>query len=458
MPVSVACRAGARKPAAPWAVYRLSRTAGRVFDRARVRHAGVVFRRLLASTYGGRAWARLLYALVAGPLSLLGAVYLVVAGVAGSVLAVTIVGVPALAGILLGARAGGAGHRWLARTLLRAPIPPPPPVRAHAGVLNWIGSTLTDATNWRCVAYLVLQVPLGLATSAATVGWWLAGSLLAAYPVWSRSLTYESDGRVYHGTVGIGGLTFDTWPRATLLIVAGALVLLAAPWATRALLWPATRLARVLLGPSRVARLQQARAAVILDATAQLRRIERDLHDGAQAQLVALAMHLDLARHELALGNATTVASLLDTAHREATRAIDELRDLVRGIHTPVLDNGLGPALGTLTARMAIPVDLAIDGQRRASPAIETITYFTASELLTNVARHSRARRAAVSLSTSRPGWLRLTVRDDGIGGARPAGGLAGLATRIHAVGGRMDLASPAGGPTVVVVELPESP
>jgi signal transduction histidine kinase len=122
-----------------------------------------------------------------------------------------------------------------------------------------------------------------------------------------------------------------------------------------------------------------------------------------------------------------------------------------------VLDTGLGPALQTLAARSPVPVELDVQLAHRPSPAIETIAYFTAAELLVNVAKHSGASSAVLALAPGRPGWLRLTVRDDGTGGARPtpAGGLAGLAYRVGAVDGSIDLASPPGGPTVVTVELP---
>ena len=133
-----------------------------------------------------------------------------------------------------------------------------------------------------------------------------------------------------------------------------------------------------------------------------------------------------------------------------------ELRDLARGIHPPVLDRGLGTALQTLAARSGVPVEVVIDLPQRPSAAIETIAYFCAAELLTNVAKHSGARHATLE-AVHVPGLVRVRVRDDGRGGARIAGGsgLAGLAERIRTVDGRLDIASPPGGPTVVTIELP---
>jgi signal transduction histidine kinase len=147
---------------------------------------------------------------------------------------------------------------------------------------------------------------------------------------------------------------------------------------------------------------------------------------------------------------------LVSAAHRTATEAINELRDLARGIHPAVLDAGLDPALATLAARSAVPVELIVDVPDRPSPSIETIAYFCAAELLTNVAKHSGARRATLE-AVQVPGMLRIRVSDDGVGGVRldAGGGLRGLAERVRTVDGRLEVSSPRGGPTTVTVELP---
>jgi signal transduction histidine kinase len=213
----------------------------------------------------------------------------------------------------------------------------------------------------------------------------------------------------------------------------------------------------------RVRELEQSRAQVVDDSAARLRRIERDLHDGAQAQLVAVTMKLGLATKKVGrmidgtepvdLGR---VMELVVAAHHGAKEAVAELRDLARGIHPPVLDQGLGIALTTLAARSELPVELVIDLPERPSAAIETIAYFCAAELLTNVTKHSGARRATLE-AVHASGLLRVLVSDDGCGGARVegGGGLAGLADRISTVDGRLRLSSPAGGPSQVTVELP---
>jgi signal transduction histidine kinase len=193
------------------------------------------------------------------------------------------------------------------------------------------------------------------------------------------------------------------------------------------------------------------------DSAATLRRIERDLHDGTQARLVALAMNVGLAKEKLAEGgDPAEAAALLDRAHTTAKDAIAEVRDLARGIHPPVLDAGLDAALATLCAHSAVPVELRTQLGARPSPAIETIAYFCAAELITNVAKHSGARRAVLDAGTV-DGQLRLSVSDDGCGGAHLGGGsgLTGLSDRVRTVDGRLTVDSPPGGPTTVTVDLP---
>jgi signal transduction histidine kinase len=243
----------------------------------------------------------------------------------------------------------------------------------------------------------------------------------------------------------------------------GALAWLAAlPLAGAALIfWTVYRLQQDSV--LRVRELEESRASLVEDSAARLRRIERDLHDGAQAQMVAVAMKLGLAREKLggmidgpAHADLERVLDLVDAAHRGAKEAITELRDLARGIHPPVLDHGLGTALTTLATHSDLPVDLVVDLPERPSAAIETIAYFCAAELLTNVTKHSGARHATLE-AVHVPGLLLVRVSDDGSGGARieARGGLAGLAERVRTVDGRLQISSPAGGPTVVAVELP---
>ena len=192
--------------------------------------------------------------------------------------------------------------------------------------------------------------------------------------------------------------------------------------------------------------------------------MERDLHDGAQVRLAALAMSLGMAREKLGAGDQpadlASIRELVESAHRGAKDALSELRDLVKGIHPPVLDSGLPDALATLAAASALPVELRADVPVRPTEAIETIAYFCAAELLANATKHSSANQVVVRAGIQGPGpesRLVLQVGDDGTGGADLArgSGLAGLAQRVAVVDGRLAIVSPPGGPTLITVELP---
>lgn len=325
------------------------------------------------------------------------------------------------------------------------------PVRRLTTDSGWWGAAARDRPAWRARAYLALKLPVALgmfaAPAAGIVGIWV--------------------GLLAHSTYGFEPFGSDT-ALILLLMAAGTALTVATQGLTHAAVSADRRLIRALLGPpltQRVADLEQTRAHAVDDSVARLRDIERDLHDGAQAQLVGLAMKLGLARQKLGAGagEGTLVPAeldraieLVDAAHRGAIEAITELRVLARGIHPPVLDNGLPDALATLAARSAVPVELVTDIPQRPSAAIETIGYFCAAELITNVAKHSGARHASLE-AVHVPGLLRIRVSDDGRGGARPdaGGGLAGLAGRVRTVDGRIEIASPDGGPTEVTVELP---
>jgi signal transduction histidine kinase len=296
-----------------------------------------------------------------------------------------------------------------------------------------------------------------------------ADSSPPARPVLMRLLVREFEyrrPRLYAG-VRIGCGVFN--------VVLGVALLASVPWAgplgwlgalplagAALIFWTVYRLQQDSV--RRVQELEQTRTRLVDDSAARLRQIERDLHDGAQAQMVAVTMKLGLAVKKLGGMTDGTGQTDLDralelvvAAHRGAKEAIAELRDLCRGIHPPVLDQGLGIALTTLAARSDLPVEMVIDLPERPSAAIETIAYFCAAELLTNVTKHSGARHATLE-AVHVPGLqLRVRVSDDGCGGARAGarGGLAGLAERIRTVDGTLRLSSPPGGPSVVTVELP---
>jgi signal transduction histidine kinase len=240
------------------------------------------------------------------------------------------------------------------------------------------------------------------------------------------------------------------------------------PWAALLVRQLDTRAAAALLGPNRARELQrrveslaESRSEVVDAADAERRRIERDLHDGAQQRLVSMAMNLGLARRMLkglpVDEQAPRAMEVIEEAHREAQAAIVELRDLVRGLHPVVLeDRGLDAALSGIAARAPLPVRLTVELKQRASPAVEAVAYFVVSEALANIAKHAHASRADVSVRQS-GSRIVITVLDDGVGGADPAKGtgLSGLRQRAASVDGTLAVSSPPGGPTTLTVELP---
>jgi signal transduction histidine kinase len=207
---------------------------------------------------------------------------------------------------------------------------------------------------------------------------------------------------------------------------------------------------------ARLREVEQRRADVVRAAEAERRRIERDLHDGAQQRLIHLVLTLGMVRHQFADDPAGALP-LLETAQEQARQAIVELRDLTRGLHPPVLaDRGLDAALSALAARSPVPVTIDVRLDRRPPRLIESVAYFMVSEALSNVAKHARASHARVGLSATRDALL-VQVTDDGVGGATltRGSGLAGLADRAHGVDGDLTVHSPPGGPTVLEMELP---
>jgi len=405
------------------------------------------------------------YGLAGLPLAAAGFVGIVTLLAVGLVFIITPLGLWIIALAVRSAQGLGSLHRRLAAALLDEHVRAAQ-FRPAPGILGWRRGVLGDPVGWRAIGYLMLKLPVAILGCVVTVAMLAYGAILLSYPVTREldgSVFRSGSGAVRHG-LSIAGLRLDSWPAALAVSVAGAGLILLAPWAIGKALMPDRLLIRGLLGRSwtseRLQDLQETRARAVDDATATLRRIERDLHDGAQARLVALAMNLTMAREELAghgsAGELARTRNLVDIAHQQTKEAISELRDLARGIRPPILDNGLGAALATLVTRGGVPVELSADIPVRPSAAIETIAYFCAAELLTNVARHSGARSAAVDV-TGPDGLLRMTVTDDGTGGARPGdgSGLAGLASRVGTVDGRIGIDSPAGGPTVVTIELP---
>jgi signal transduction histidine kinase len=422
-----------------------------------------------------RTRAELGYWLLAFPLSLAGilpVLLLLVPGLALTAsLAGAVIGLTLLALVTRIGRALGSAHRRLAVARLDAAVPGPAPFRPGHGILGRLDARLRDLAGWRAIAYLLLRLPLAAVGLYLSLVPWVAGLFYLSYPFWWLVLPLQgrgTDGQVHPLPIStpfpVGGAHITTFAGALGVFLLGIVLLAVAPWTTRLAVMVDLWLIRNLLGSSgrteRIHALEASRARAVDDSAATLRQVERDLHDGAQARLVALAMHLGRARDQLGSDgeppDVSRARELLAAAHQGAKDALTELRDLARGIHPPALDGGLEDALASLTAGSATPASLSADVGVRPTPAIETIAYFCAAELLTNVARHSRAGRVAVDVIAG-DGSLVLSVTDDGDGEAwrRPGGGLAGLEQRVGTVDGTLRILSPAGGPTVVTIELP---
>ncbi|MFJ3763462.1 sensor histidine kinase [Streptomyces sp. NPDC090082] len=416
--------------------------------------------------FEARTWRAFGYVLIGLPLSVLWFALSVAFVSAGAGLLITFLGVPILAGALAMCRGFGTVERARARGLLGLDVAAPEPVRGRTGgAFSWMGAVLKSGASWRHLLYAILHMPWAVFSFSVTVALWGWGWSLFTYPLWQWTFPawVGQDGIQLYGDA-THALYLDAPFEIAVTSLVGLVFVLVGPWVLRGLVSVDRLLVSGLLGPSRLAsrvtELESDRGVVVDTAAADLRRIERDLHDGAQARLAALAMDLGLAKDKVAR-DPKAAAVLVDEAHGEVKLALQELRDLARGIHPAVLtDRGLDAALSAVASRCAVPVSVDVDLPARPAPAIEGIAYFTVSELLTNVTRHARARRAWVDVWRSGD-RLMLQVRDDGVGGAgagAAGSGLAGLAERVGAVDGVLAVDSPTGGPTTVTAELPWRP
>ena len=427
---------------------------------------------IVGEPFRKRSWAELVFFLASSCLVLVGAVILGVLGFAGLLLTIVFVGVLILSGGLRAARGLGRWQRALAGRVLGEQIAEPEPFHPRPGLMGWLRSVLGDRTAWRAVAYFVGKVPLTIFGVWFALSIWIEAVFGIASPLTGgRGVTgFGLLGRVSSERVD-GGPVATTSAVHVGAFLTGVALLFIAPWTMRLVVYLDRQMMYLLLGPdaatARVRSLEESRSRTLDAATETLQRIERNLHDGTQAQLVALAMRLGQAKEKLGQLDAggseasdlEAVRRLVDEAHRGAKEAITDLRDLARGIHPPALDTGLENALATLAARCPVPTTVNVSIQDRPSRAIEAICYFCAAELLANVAQHAQAARATLSCAQHGP-WIRVVVADNGRGGAAvnrvgSSSGLAGLADRVDAVDGHLSIASPPGGPSVVTVDLP---
>jgi signal transduction histidine kinase len=425
-----------------------------------------------------RTWAELAYLLAGGITGVICFTVFVTLASTGLALLVTLLGLP----ILVGTAYVDRGLAWLERRraalVLGAPIDETYRRPDRPGVWRFLATLATDPQTWKDAAWMILVFPVGLVGFVAAVVLWATALWGVTFPFYWWLLPADALPRISdepglpldaaigadlagaRQERGADAFAVDTWPLALAVGAVGLVLLVVTPWVCAALARLQVALARLLLAPGagerRVGELTRTRAAAADAQASELRRIERDLHDGAQARMVAVTMDLGLAREKL---DADPVAAreLIDAAHAEATTAVADLRRLVAGIAPAVLsDRGLDAALSSLVASCRVPVSVDVRLPGRVPPAVEVAAYFVVSEALANVQKHASARRATVDVGV-RDGRLVVEICDDGHGGADPAlgSGLAGLRDRVAALDGSLTVVSPPGGPTTVRAEIP---
>lgn len=406
---------------------------------------------VLRAPWSARPWLAMGHVLVGLPVSVVPAVAVTALGaLTVPLLIVPPLALVALAGLLTCVRAASAVQRSRFAAFLDARIAAPPQASGTGSLMRRVSTRARSASTWRQIGYHLLAPWLAAFASVTVVACWSVGIALATALLhgWPRQGLF---GWHLRDPVTLAGLS-----------AVGLVAFFAAPWVARGAAALDLAVARRLLGPSRaeslalrVDTLAQSRAGVVSAADAERRRIERDLHDGAQQRLTALAMNLGLAR--AASGDLPAARETIEQAHDEAKQALVDLRDLVRGLHPAVLtDRGLDAALSGIAARAPLPVRLHVDLPRRPSPTIEAVAYFVVSEALTNIAKHAHAAQAEITVECVGD-RLHLEVVDDGRGGATSdsGSGLRGLTQRVASVDGTLRVDSPPGGPTRVIVELP---
>jgi signal transduction histidine kinase len=401
----------------------------------------------------------LTYLVTSLPAGVLGLLWSLAATVVVALTSITHLGGPAFLGAAWVARRLAASERRRAGWVLGAPIAAPyVPARGRT-VGDRVRAVAVQPATWRDLVWLVLLFPLGLAGAVAAIVTTVvaAGASTAVLWAWAVPNPHAPEPMRFLMT---------TVPGRIVLTVAGMLLLPVTAWFLRTLAGLQARTARALLAPGmhrqlvdETARLAETRRRVVDAQAAELRRIERDLHDGAQARIVAAGMTLALAARKLRQqppGRAGEPAADVDLARRQLDDALTELRRLVRGIHPPILtDRGLYAAVAALAGDSPLTVSMQGDAADRYPAAIESAAYFVAAEGLANAAKHAGAGRCTIALGRSGD-TVHITVTDDGHGGADPAGsGLDGLRRRVEALDGALTVTSPAGGPTILHAEFP---
>jgi len=402
-----------------------------------------------------------IYVLVGFPLGIIAFTVIITGLSLGAGLLVTLLGIPVLVATIFAARALAELERVRIPSVINRPREG---VRyrarpENAGFWRSLFGPLGDLQGWLDVAHAIVRFPVSTFTFVVVITWWSMALGGLSYPIWGRYIPYDADNHDLPDLLG--------FPRTPFYIVLGVVVAITLPFVVRGCALLEAWLARWLLIEVAALRNQvadltvgqaaarsQTASAVAAEATA-LRRLERDIHDGPQQRLIRLSVDLGRAKEQLD-ADPTAARETVDEALSQAKEALAELRSLSRGIAPPILtDRGLAAAVASLAGRSTVPVELNLLPDR-LSPAAEQAAYFTVAEALTNVAKHSGATQCQVTAQIEGD-TLAVTVADDGSGGAHVAkgNGLAGLADRLHAIGGQLWISSPDGGPTIVRAELP---
>ncbi|MEU6417372.1 sensor histidine kinase [Streptomyces spiralis] len=406
----------------------------------------------LLSAWPWRSAAYLLTGAVTGAAALVGIV--AVATLCGA-LAIVLVGLPLLVLVALSGLPVAEVERRRLRLIHRTPVSGRHQVPAAPGLWAWLVTRLREQTTWRELGYALLFAGLLWPVDALAI----TVALLLPLSMVATPLLMATVGDGHEAKV-LKQWTVTTWPTAFGVAVLGLLLMALCAYVLGVTAGARAELTRLLIASpegelsAKVVELARSRVRLVDAFEAERRRIERDLHDGAQQRLVALTMALGLARLDAPAG---PLADQLTKAHEEAGKALAELRELIHGIHPKVLtDYGLQAAVADAADRCVVPVDIDLELPGRPAQAVESAAYFVVCEALANVAKHSGAERARVS-GGHRDGLLFLEVRDDGCGGADASAGsgLTGLADRVSVLDGRLALTSPPGGPTLLRVEFP---
>ncbi|MET0237821.1 MAG: sensor domain-containing protein [Kibdelosporangium sp.] len=368
------------------------------------------------------------------------------------------IGIPAALGLLAVLRKFTNFHRRQAGWVLGTEVGHAYRSTSGMGMFQRLITMLRDAATWRDVAFVFVEVTAGLALAITTVATLLGGIGHITLATWWWALPDDAELEL------AGFLSVSSTASAIYVgVPLGLLYIALWWWSSPHLMRAQASLTRSLLAPTETARLASrvqeltvSRADTVDTQAAELRRIERDLHDGAQARLVALGMSLGMAEETVAR-DPEAARELLAEARAASSQALAELRDLVRGIHPPVLaDRGLEGAIQALALSYPLRTDVEIDIPGRLAAPVESAAYFAVAETLTNVVKHAGASKAWIRLSHDE-GKLDILVGDDGRGGANPSGGtgLRGIERRLSAFDGTLVVSSPIGGPTVAVMSLP---